>query len=118
MTIFTLSGPILVSGVYEASLDQKVLGFVRTKINTGRLSVPQRAQLLYTVLIGNIDMLTVPDYEAVDNNAWNHMHELLRTDEDVNANFAKKTKTRLRTMLAAQYSFGVTVGGEFCIFSI
>ena len=112
MTVFALSGPILVSGIYEASLDQKILGFLRTKIDNGRLSLAQRAQLLYTVLVGNLDMLTVPDNEAVDNTAWSHINELLRKDRHVVIIFTQKTKTRLRTMLAAQYSFGVTVGGE------
>ncbi len=113
MTIFALSGPILVSGIYEASLDQRILGFVRTKIENGRLSIRQRAQLLYTILVGNLDMLTVPDNETVDNTAWSHINGLLQRDREVVEIFTKKTKTRLRTMLAAQYSFGVTVGGEF-----
>ena len=112
MTVFALSGPILVSGVYEASLDQQILGYLRTKIDIGRLSLTQRAQLLYTVLVGNLDMLTVPDNEAVENTAWSHINELLRKDRDVAVIFTQKTKTRLRTMLAAQYSFGVTVGGR------
>lgn len=112
MTIFALSGPILVSGIYEASLDQKILGFVRTKIDNGRLSIAQRAQLLYTILVGNLDMLTVPDNEAVDNTPWSHINGLIRKEREDVVTFTKKTKTRLRTMLAAQYSFGVTVGGE------
>ena len=112
MTIFALSGPILVSGIYEASLDQKVLGFIQTKIENRRLSIAQRAQLLYTVLVGNLDMLTVPKGEVVENTAWSHITELLRPDSEATDVFIKKTKTRLRTMLAAQYSFGVTVGGE------
>ncbi len=112
MTIFTLSGPILVSGIYEASLDQKILGFVQAKIDNERLSIAQRAQLLYTVLVGNLDMLTVPNKED-ENTAWSHIIDLLRKDRKVVDTFNDKTKTRLRTMLAAQYSFGVTVGGEF-----
>ncbi len=117
MTIFALSGPILVSGIYEASLDQKILGFVQAKIDNERLSIAQRAQLLYTVLVGNLDMLTEPDEEVevpeVINTAWSHIIDLLRKDREVVDTFTDKTKTRLRTMLAAQYSFGVTVGGEF-----
>lgn len=35
-------GAILVSGIYEASLGQKILGFVQTKIENGRLSIAER----------------------------------------------------------------------------
>ena len=113
MTIFALSGPILVSGIYEASLDQNILAFVQAKIDNERLSIAQRAQLLYTVLVGNLDMLTKPDHEVTINTAWSDIIDLLRKDREVVDTFTNKTKTRLRTMLAAQYSFGVTVGGEF-----
>ena len=112
MTIFALSGPIVVSGIYEASLDQKILGFVRMKINNGRLSIAQRSQLLYVVLVGNLDMLTLKDDEVKEDSAWNHINHLLVIDRTNVVTFTNKTKTRLRTMLAAQYSFGVTVGGE------
>ena len=112
MTIFALSGHILVSGIYEASLDQKILGFIQTKIENRRLSIAQRAQLLYTVLVGNLDMLTVPNGDAEENTAWSHITELLRHDSEAADVFIERTKTRLRTMLAAQYSFGVTVGGK------
>lgn len=53
--IFSLAGPILMSGLYEAILDMKILHFVETRIGRAGLSVRERAHLLLVVLIGNLD---------------------------------------------------------------
>ena len=128
MTVFALSGPILVSGVYEAWIDARILAFLQEKINNRRLTIAQRSRLLYTVLVGNLDMLTVPEGEYLDNTPLRHVIGLLeKLDlselEHLNVEkrrgtlkAIKRTKTRLRTMLAAQYSFGVTVGAPIIFF--
>lgn len=124
LTIFALSGPILVSGVYEAFLDNILLEYVQISINYGTLSTAKRARILYTILVGNLDMT---DRKDPSNSAWNHINadsanpnneSLLReliapTNPAPNAD---RTKTRLRTMLASQYSFGVTVGAPVVFF--
>ena len=64
-------------------------------------------------------MVTVPQNDVAHNTAWNHVNDLLV--EKLRSSIASKkhvdkTKTRLRTMLAAQYSFGVTVGAPVVFF--
>ena len=130
LTIFALSGPILVSGVYEAFLDNILLEYVQNNIDTGGLNTTIRARILYTILVGNLDINAVPDEEDPRNSAWNHINaddadpnhpendsllSELRAPNDV-APHADRTKTRLRTMLASQYSFGVTVGAPVLFF--
>ena len=130
LTIFALSGPILVSGVYEAFLDNILLEYVQNNIDTGGLNTAIRARVLYTILVGNLDINAVPDGEDPSNSAWNHINaddadpnypendsllRELRTPNHV-APHANRTKTRLRTMLASQYSFGVTVGAPVVFF--
>ena len=123
--IFALSGPILVSGVYEAFLDNILLDYVQNNFRT--LSTALRARLLYTILVGNLDMDYTPDGEDPINSAWNHIiannadpnhpenDSLLRELTLPHPN-ADRTKTRLRTMLASQYSFGVAVGAPVVFF--
>ena len=130
MTIFAISGPILVSGVYEAYLDNFLLEYVQNHMDTGGTNTAMHARVLYTILVGNLDINTVPDGEDPRNSAWNHINSddadpnhpendsLLRELRTPNhaASYAHRTKTRLRTMLASQYSFGVTVGAPVVFF--
>lgn len=128
--IFALSGPILVSGVYEAFLDNILLEYVQNNIDTGALSTASRARVLYTILVGNLDMTAIPDGDGPTDSAWNHINadntdpnhpendsllRELRLPQHVAPN-ADRTKTRLRTMLASQYSFGVAVGAPVVFF--
>ena len=124
MTIFALSGPILLSGIYEATLDSRILAYVQKNLDFTRLRTAQRAHLLYIVLVGNLDMLSGSG-QADGNSAYNDIDGpggLLSkiSDGDMNALDRKfsvdQTKTRLRDMLAAQYSFGVTVGAPVVFF--
>ncbi|MCJ1228940.1 hypothetical protein MMC12_005604 [Toensbergia leucococca] len=117
-TVFTLAGPMLLSGIYEAYMDSRILSYLQEKIDNSRLSVDQRAHLLYAILVGNLDLSDVPVGDHSDNTAWNHVNSLtegLRSTL-INDNLIKKTKTRLRTMLASQYSFGTTVGAPVVFF--
>ena len=128
--IFAISGPILVSGVYEAFLDNILLEYVQNNIDTGALSTASRARVLYTILVGNLDMTDTSNGEDPGNSAWNHINA-----DDADPNHpendsllrelslphharpdADRTKTRLRTMLASQYSFGVTIGAPVVFF--
>ena len=124
MTIFALSGPILVSGIYEAYIDARILAFLQEKTRNQRLSTAQRSRLLYTVLVGNLDMLSVPLGEDNDNTPLSHVEglfEALSKYTPGKVDFSRtqaieETKTRLRAMLSAQYSFGVTVGAPVIFF--
>ena len=122
LTIFALSGPMLVSGVYEAYLDNILLEYVQNHIETGGLNTIERARVLYTILVGNLDIDAVPVEKNLNNSAWNHINskiDSLLSDLELPNNaapHATKTKTRLRTMLASQYSFGVTVGAPVVFF--
>lgn len=53
---FALAGPMILSGLYEALLDSRVIEFVRDKVENGRLTLDMRCRLLMVVLIGNLDL--------------------------------------------------------------
>ena len=112
MTIFALSGPILLSAIYEAFLDSRLLEYVNDERH--RLTVVQRARLLYIVLVGNLDMNCQGDEEDVSNGPWNRIDgrtpedecllKELKTDGPLEA-VVDTSETRLRTMLASRTCF-------------
>lgn len=53
---FALAGPMILSGLYEALLDSRVIDFVREKTVNGRLTLDMSCRLLMVVLIGNLDL--------------------------------------------------------------
>jgi hypothetical protein len=120
---FALAGPMLLSGIYEAFMDSRILSYLVQKCENGQLTVDMRARILFLVLVGNLDLETLPPGEHPDNTAWNHVESL--TDDiriypasrqhalggemarDVvggQHDQIESTKTRLRTMLACQNS--------------
>ncbi len=114
IVIFALAGPILLSGIFEAFIDNRILAYLRDSIENHRLTTEQRARLIYTVLIGNLNMLKEPPKEiGSGNTAWKHVADLLQR---LQFEGSQNTKTRLRTILSAQYSFGVTVGAPVIFF--
>ena len=119
MIVFTFAGPLLLSGIYEAYTDIRILSYMRKKISQSRLPIERRAQLLYAVLVGNLDLFYVPDNDDPNEDAWSHVDTLvkgLRSDV-LSPEFVDRTKTRLIAMLAVQYSFGTTVGAPVVFFS-
>lgn len=54
--VFALAGPLLLSGLYEAWIDKRVLDFVSEKIDNWHLELPTRARILLAVLVGNLDL--------------------------------------------------------------
>ncbi|KAI9807221.1 MAG: hypothetical protein M1825_005939 [Sarcosagium campestre] len=122
--VFTAPGPIIFSGLYEAYLDKKLLGFVRTKIENGRLSRTDRARILFAILVGNLD-LHWGDTGDGKGKAWRDTQSLvsnldiaerraLRSQDDTDLKAldvaVRGVKVRLRSMLACQYPYGSTVG--------
>ncbi|CZR67951.1 uncharacterized protein PAC_17850 [Phialocephala subalpina] len=55
-TVFALAGRLLLSGVYEAFIDKRVVDFMDEKIRNGCLPPSLRARILFTVLVGNLDL--------------------------------------------------------------
>ena len=54
--VFALAGPLLISGLYEAWIDKRVLDFLSEKINNEHVELPTRVRILLTVLVGNLDL--------------------------------------------------------------
>ena len=65
--VFSIAGPMLVSGIYEALLDNRILNYLETKIQTNALTIQERAHLLFVVLLGNLDFTP----------AWEHSRHLV-----------------------------------------
>ncbi|KAF6845311.1 hypothetical protein CMUS01_00256 [Colletotrichum musicola] len=53
---FAIAGPMILSGLYEAMLDSRVLEFLREKIHNKRLTLDMRCRCLMLILIGNLDL--------------------------------------------------------------
>jgi hypothetical protein len=62
ITIVTMAGPMLLSGIYEAVLDIRTLTFVRNRSRWNSMTVRSWAHLLLAALLGNLDL----------NPAWDH----------------------------------------------
>lgn len=58
---WALSGPMIMSGLYEALLDNRVIDFVREKQQNRNLTLDMRCRLLMLVLIGNLDLALEDD---------------------------------------------------------
>ncbi|KAI1376894.1 hypothetical protein F4677DRAFT_77561 [Hypoxylon crocopeplum] len=56
MTVFAMSGPVLLSGIYEALIDKRILRYLESRVNVNSLSVRERVHLLLVVLLGNLDL--------------------------------------------------------------
>lgn len=60
-----LSAPMILSGLYEALLDSRVVEFVREKMKSRNLTLDMRCRLLMLVLIGNLDLALEDDLYSV-----------------------------------------------------
>ncbi len=52
---FAFAGPMILSGVFEAFLDSRILSFVRQGLMSGILDKKMATRLLYIILVGNLD---------------------------------------------------------------
>jgi hypothetical protein len=134
-TVLALAGPMLISGIFEAVLDLNVVSLLS---KDHYLSTRDRAQLLYIVLIGNLDQFPAWDHlqsitaplPGVDSSASIKTHStqrqlspgtvetLVRVPTNVPSTsfHVDATRTRLKSMLESQYSFGTTVGAAIVFF--
>lgn len=55
-TCFAFAGPMILSGLYEALLDNRILEFLRAKKENQRLTLDMRCRCLMIILIGNLDL--------------------------------------------------------------
>ncbi|OIW30196.1 hypothetical protein CONLIGDRAFT_702755 [Coniochaeta ligniaria NRRL 30616] len=89
--VFAISGPILISGIYEGLLDARAISFLEKRVNSNSLTVRQRAHLLSVVLLGNLD------FEP----AWSHskifVKELPEGGPSVRASIAEAPVDRFDT---------------------
>jgi hypothetical protein len=53
---FAAAGPMILSGIYEAFLDSRILSVLQKSLDSGSLTMQMRARLLLTILVGNFDM--------------------------------------------------------------
>lgn len=78
---FAFASPMLLSGFYEAFLDNRIISFLIEKQRNFRLTLDMRARLLFVILVGNLDLEPEPqeiDTELVvlsnhhqdDNRGW------------------------------------------------
>ncbi len=165
---------MIISGLYEAMLDNRVLEFLKEKIRNRRLTLDMRCRCLMLILVGNLDLAVEPEPAPQGQNPaqpaqvaaspWRHVEALLynvRLYDNNNDNdpgrgespwqwarhqvprdgcqngehctveglresprpltldmqrHIARTKTRLRTMLQCQYSFGSLVGAPVIFF--
>lgn len=172
---------MILSGFYEAYLDQKIMSYLSVKTANAKLTLDMRARLLFVILVGNLDLdprqiagdeeLVVlnhgkhagddprwPNYLGNEtrnpSSPWTHiqnlvsplrsyrdnalgtprqwpLHDLACKDINCVSPSCKepplhrnhfviseigRAKTRLRTMLATQLSFGSTVGAPVVFF--
>ena len=111
MVVFAMAGPILTSGIYEALIDNRILAYLQEATRERRLSTAQRCQLMYVVLVGNLDMLAFPRASDEHDTPWDHISDPTGLLHGLEVdNHLVNTKTWLRAMLADQDEFGITVG--------
>lgn len=53
--LISVSGPLLISGTYEAILDARILRFLESRYLCNNLTIRERAHLLAITLLGNLD---------------------------------------------------------------
>ncbi|KAI1380464.1 hypothetical protein F4677DRAFT_406944 [Hypoxylon crocopeplum] len=53
--VFSVAGPMITSGIYEALLDARALTYLESRITENTLTVQQNAHALLSILIGNLD---------------------------------------------------------------
>lgn len=64
--VFSVAGPLIASGAYEALLDVRILDFLEKRIDGNFLTARERAHMLLVILVGNLD----------HDPAWDHSKQL------------------------------------------
>jgi len=90
--IFVYSGPMLVSGIYEALIDYRIV----CKPGEYKLQGLEYAKALLVVLVGNLRMNATQQDEL--------FHAMIDLDQQ------RQSRMRLKAVMESQYSFGTLVG--------
>jgi hypothetical protein len=70
-TCFAFAAPMILSGLYEAFLDNRMLDFLKSKTHYNRLTLDMRARCLMVILIGNLDLALEKD----ENEEYQPLHQ-------------------------------------------
>jgi hypothetical protein len=116
--VFSTAAPMILSGLYEATLDRKViekiqvdkLQFLASKDQTRQI-VKLRMHLLYAVLVGNLNLNHPENDSEGRRSAWKDIKKLVYETDDKNG-----TQIRLKGMLGCQASFGAAIGAPVVFF--
>jgi hypothetical protein len=130
---FTAAGPMVLSGMYEALLDARILNFITPRSKCNLLTAEQNAQLLLLVLVGNLDI--IPAWEHSREQVWSLLRDLRDPPEvasQTQANSSRLNGTRLATgggyvpalaikaklasIINSQTTFGSTIGDPIFFF--
>lgn len=94
MIAFAFAGPLLLSGLYEAQLDKRVVDFLDECIRHDQLPLALRARMLFTILCGNLDMYP----------AWSDTMDLARHLDELDRNSLLVSESRQPTPLIRRSS--------------
>ncbi|KAF8853806.1 hypothetical protein BDZ45DRAFT_63521 [Acephala macrosclerotiorum] len=75
---FAFAGPMLMSGLYEAFLDNLLIRFIQEKSKHSQLTLDMRVRLLFVMLCGNLDLnpdLTSEEIQLVDYRSPEHSEQ-------------------------------------------
>ncbi|KAL7622010.1 hypothetical protein AAE478_007511 [Parahypoxylon ruwenzoriense] len=59
-TVFSLAGPMIISGIREALLDARLLTFLDGRVEENSFTIQERVHTLLVILIGNLDINAWP----------------------------------------------------------
>ncbi len=119
---------MILSGLYEATLDRKVIERVqRNELNYVNQKTPNlylKIHLLYAVLVGNLNLhhrnVKSNEPESEKRSAWDDIKALVAPFasqlQDVKSEDGNSTQIRLKGMLGCQASFGAAIGAPVVFF--
>jgi hypothetical protein len=132
IVVFSTAAPMIISGLYEATIDRQVLRAVEKDVlesQAGKTKeknphrVKYQIHLLYAVLVGNLKLRGTEDSDDHVERAWADVEHLIEdldpADEEKAKKYGKekeKTGARLKTMLACQASFGASIGAPVAFY--
>lgn len=115
--VFALAGPLLLSGLYEAWIDKRVVDYMSDKSKFNNLPFALRSRILIAVLVGNLDldiawMSAMDIAQPLERRAVhsNPTPAQLQIQQRETADAITDIQKRISSMLACQYSFGSTIG--------
>ncbi|PMD20643.1 hypothetical protein NA56DRAFT_171197 [Hyaloscypha hepaticicola] len=104
---FAFAGPMILSGVFEAVLDSKILSFVGTESKKS-LSTVMSTRLLYLVLVRNLDFKwKIENEDTIGGDPWQDLEHLLE---------GPGQELKFPSMVELQNNYGSNVGIPIAFF--